>query len=187
MVEGVESSSFRCMETIMATPFLGEILIVGFNFAPPGYAFCDGQLLPINQNTALFSLLGTTYGGDGVQTFALPNLQSRIPLHFGQGSGLTPYNEGDTAGAEAVTLTPAQLPTHTHPLQGTTNLASSRDPGGNVLAVTQHTIYDNSAATPMAAGTVGANPTSNFPHDNLQPYLAVNFIIALQGIFPSRS
>ncbi len=175
----------------MQDPWLGEIALVAFNFAPQGWAFCNGQLLSISQNTALFSLLGTTYGGDGVTNFALPNLQSRVPLHFGQGTGLSPYTLGQTAGVESVTLQTPQIPAHAHSYtpQATTAAGAAISPAGAVWAAsgTGDTIYQKAASnTTMAAQTIG-NTGGGQAHENRQPLLALNYIIALAGIFPSRS
>jgi microcystin-dependent protein len=172
----------------MSEPFLGEIRMFGFNFAPRGWAFCNGQILSIAQNTALFALLGTTYGGNGQTTFALPNLQSRVPIHFGQGPGLSPYSLGQLSGQENVTLLPTQMPAHSHSLACHTDDAATGIPNGNFPAASAQNIYA-SAATPgqfMNAGMVTVAGNSQ-PHTNIQPYLAINFCIALQGIFPSRN
>jgi microcystin-dependent protein len=179
-------------------PFLGEIKIAGFNFAPVGYAFCNGQTLPIAQNTALFSLLGTTYGGNGQTTFALPNLQSRVPIHFGQGPGLSSYALGQQAGTENVTLTTGQMPAHNHPLTGTVAVQANNDntglvnnptskrlgASGNIFSAgTDELVNMAPLASNLAIGSIGGSQ----PLSILQPYLALNFIIALQGIFPSRN
>ena len=183
-------------------PFVGQILWFPFDFAPVGYALCQGQLLPINQNTALFSLLGTTYGGNGVSNFALPNLQARVALGFGQGPGLTSYSQGQTGGSETVTLL-----TSTHALSavpGASTVACKNGPGdqpaaaGNVPAIesTGVTATYSSAApdSTMAAGSVALSGTGSAtaaggsaPHTNLQPHLTINYCIALQGIFPPRN
>jgi microcystin-dependent protein len=172
----------------MSEPFLSEIRIFGFNFAPQGWAMCNGQLLPINQNQALFSLLGTTYGGNGQTNFALPNLQGRAPNHFGGG-----FNLGQAGGEMAHTLTTNELPTHLHTL--TSNMAvvdansnaTQGVPTGNVWANTGKTQYStaqpNAAMGPSAVTNVGGSQ----PHQNMQPYLVLNFCIALQGIFPSQN
>ena len=162
-------------------PFVAEIRIFPFNFAPKGWAFCDGQLLPLSQNTALFSLLGTTYGGDGQSTFALPDLRGRLPIHQGNG-----FTLAETGGVETVTLTVSQIPAHSHAFLASTNNASVANAGGNVLAQTpNYTPYiavpPNSPLSPNAMGPTG----SSQPHDNFQPYLCVDFIISLFGIFPS--
>ena len=175
----------------MQDPWLGEIALVAFNFAPVGWAMCNGQIMQISQNTALFSLLGTTYGGDGVRTFALPNLQSRVPLHFGQGTGLSSYVLGQVQGSESVTLLGAQMPSHTHSYtpQATTATGGAASPAGALWAssASLDNIYQKGASnTAMAPQTVG--PTGGGqPHENRQPLLALNFVIALQGIFPSRN
>lgn len=166
----------------------------GGNFAPRGWAFCDGQLLPISQNTALFSILGTTFGGNGQTTFALPDLRGRVPLHPGQGPGLSPYQLGQSAGSESVTLQTGQMPAHTHPATVTVHAsgrATAEDPSGAVPATTSQPAYGAapSEGTNMNAGMATAQVAhagGNQPHDNLQPYLAVSFIIALEGIYPSR-
>ena len=196
----------------MSSPFIGMIIQVGFTCPPRGWAFCNGQLISIAQNTALFSLIGTTYGGNGQTTFALPNLQGRVPIHPGQGAGLSPYVLGQTGGEENHTLITTEMPAHTHTatFNGSTStlsasttkatlqtavagavLGKSTDSAGTAVPL----IYSPAGtATPVAlgglnvAGTVtNANTGGSQPHNNLQPYLAINFCIALQGIFPSRS
>lgn len=174
----------------MASPFLGEIRMFAGNFAPRGWAFCNGQLLAISQNTALFSILGTTYGGNGQTTFALPDLRSRVPIHAGQGPGLSPYVLGEQIGAEAVTLQASQMPAHTHSLNGVASGGNQAAPGGNLPAVesTGTSLNYSSAAAnavmnPAAIGPAGLGQ----PVPVTQPVLAVSFIIALQGIFPSRN
>jgi microcystin-dependent protein len=172
----------------VSEPFLGEIRMFGFNFAPVGWALCHGQLLPISENTALFSLLGTTYGGDGMTTFALPNLQSRVPVHQGQGAGLSAYVAGQAGGTETVTLAVTQMPGHTHPVKASSSGALADRPEGRVLARSGSHIYSHEpdASTVMSAKMLGGAGEGE-PHDNIQPYLVVNFCIALTGIFPSRS
>lgn len=174
----------------MSDPFVGEIRIVGFNFAPVGWAFCNGQILSIAQNQALFSLLGTTYGGDGITTFALPNLQSRVPVHSGQGSGLSDYNLGQTGGTETVVLNIPEIPEHGHPLYATNLVANSSKPDAAFIAVESGgALGFCETETPnatMHTNSIGSNGKSQ-GHANIQPYLTLNFIIALQGIFPSRS
>ena len=174
---------------IMAEPFLGEIRMVGFNFAPTGWSTCDGQVMSIAQNTALFALLGTTYGGDGRSTFALPDLRGRFPMHFGASPGLTPRQQGESAGTESVTLTTAQLAAHSHPstLPVSNDVATLATPANNVLAraADGENTYGAAAGTGTMACTAG-NSGGNQAHDNMPPYLVVNFIIALQGIFPPR-
>ncbi|MDB5987294.1 MAG: phage Tail Collar domain protein [Nevskia sp.] len=164
----------------MAEPFLSEIKVFSFSFAPKGWAMCNGQLLPINQNQALFSLLGTTYGGDGRVTFALPNLQSRIPLHTGAG-----FTLGQNGGEEIHTLSVAELPGHSHLLKATSNPGVQVQPAGAVLATPTEKLYVATGAvplTPSVAATGGGQP-----HENRQPFLCLNFCIALQGIFPSQN
>jgi microcystin-dependent protein len=171
----------------VSEPFVGEIRMFGFNFAPQGWAQCNGQLLPISQNTALFSLLGTTYGGNGTTTFALPNLQSRVPIHQGQGTGLSPYGQGQAGGTETVSLAAAQMPGHTHLVKASSSAAAADRPGGRVLARSGSHIYapEPDTSTVMNADMLGGAGGGE-PHDNIQPYLAVNFCIALEGIFPAR-
>jgi microcystin-dependent protein len=176
----------------MAEPFLGQILLVGFNFAPQGWALCNGQLLSITQNTALFSLLGTQYGGDGQTTFALPDLRSRVPIHQGQGNGLSNYAMGEMAGVENVTLLLSQIPSHNHLINATNAAGGVQTPGNNFLAAATAggRPADIYSAGP-SQGTLSPNAVSvaggGQPHTNIQPVLAMNYIIALQGIFPSRS
>jgi microcystin-dependent protein len=182
----------------MAQPFLGEIKPFPYNFAPFGWAMCQGQLLPISQNTALFSLLGTFYGGNGTSNFALPNLQGKIVIGFQQGPGLTPYNMGDTGGAQAVTLTSGQLPSHTHTLpvsSATTSKQATPSPtnflgatgagrSGGVNAYAPPALQSANAVSMLATAVGGGGGQ---PHNNLAPYLVLNFCIALQGIYPARS
>ena len=172
----------------MSEPFIAEIKIWAGNFAPRGYAFCDGQLLPIAQNTALFSLIGTTYGGDGRTTTALPNLQGRAPMHPGTGPGLTTRRLGEKVGAETVTLSEAQMPNHTHTLRATVSRGAAGTPQGNAF---NRSVGDAAYNTPadltgmakeMAELTGGSQA-----HNNVQPFLTLSFIIALQGIYPQRS
>jgi microcystin-dependent protein len=165
----------------MSTPFLSEIRIVSFNFAPKGWALCNGQVLPINQNQALFALLGTTYGGDGRTTFALPDLRGRIPLHEGNS-----FNLGQRGGESAHTLNIQELPAHTHVANANTALADQGSPLNNFWAAQDNPAYASSANTTMAAAAVSTVGGSQ-PHENRSPFLALMFIIALQGIFPSRS
>jgi microcystin-dependent protein len=171
----------------MAEPFLSEIRIMSFGFAPKGWALCNGQLLPINQNQALFSLLGTTFGGDGRVNFALPNLQARAPIHVGSGHTL-----GEQGGEQAHTLSISELPTHTHVANGTSALADQPAPGGNLLATVDPSAFTTSAYAPagsltaMAAASV-TNTGGSQAHLNMQPFLVLNFCIALQGIFPSQT
>ncbi|HTW08396.1 MAG TPA: tail fiber protein [Acidimicrobiales bacterium] len=172
----------------MATPFIGEIRLFGFNFAPVGWATCSGQLLAISQNTALFSLLGTTYGGDGVSTFGLPDLRGRVPLSAGQGPGTSNYVLGEQTGSENVPLTSSQLPSHTHAVQANDAPADATRPGGAVMARVQNAAYAAApdGATQMNAGMISPAGGSQ-PVPVVQPVLALNFCIALQGIFPSRN
>lgn len=173
----------------MAEFFLGEIKMFGGNFAPAGFSFCNGALLAISQNQALFALLGTTYGGDGVNTFALPDLRGRIPLGLGQGPGLTNRPQGEKAGVENVTLAANQMPIHNHPPKCSPNAGDSTTPAGNFWAANANAAqaqYAAAANANMNAGTV-SQIGGNQPHSNLMPFLAINFIIALNGIFPSRN
>jgi microcystin-dependent protein len=172
----------------MSEPFLGQIQITGFNFAPFGWALCNGQLLPISQNTALFSLLGTQFGGDGRSNFALPNLQGITPIGMGNGTGLTPIEIGETGGEAGVTLLATQMPAHSHAANCNSGMGDQYAPPGNYWATDAggNNEYGSTSNSVMAPGTIGAAGGSQ-PHSNLQPYLVLNFIIALQGIFPSRS
>ncbi|NUN12112.1 MAG: phage tail protein [Myxococcales bacterium] len=172
----------------MMDPILGQIILFAGNFAPKGWAFCNGQLLSIAQNQALFSLLGTTYGGDGVTTFALPDLRGRAPIHFGQGPGLSNYSLGETAGSETVTLTAAEMPQHNHSINVDANPGTTQSPSGNYPSASRGNDYVPSPAAPttLNAGVVGQTG-GNQPHNNIQPILALNFVIALQGIYPSHS
>lgn len=175
----------------MASPYLAEISLFAGNFAPRGYAICNGQVLSIAQNTALFSLLGTTYGGNGTTNFALPDLQGRLPLHFGQGPGLSNRDLGEKGGAETVTLIPPQLPGHNHTVSyGAGSAADSPSPLGRYPAVpASGTPYSGTTGAQMAAGTSASLAASGGgqPHNNMMPSLCVNFIIAMQGVFPSRN
>ena len=172
---------------MVSEPFVGEIRMFGFNFPPQGWAFCDGQLLSISQNAALFSLLGTIYGGDGVSNFALPDLRSRVPVSLGQGEGLSSYAEGQAGGTETVTLGPAQMPAHTHAVSASSSPAASERPAGRVLARSPDHSYipEPDTDTVMNAKMIGEAGNSQ-PHENIQPYLVLNFCIALQGVFPAR-
>lgn len=174
----------------MSSPFVGEIRMFGFNFAPTGWAFCNGQLLPISQNTALFSLLGTYYGGDGKSTFALPDLQGSAPLGQGQGPGLSDYVIGQQGGAANVTLIQTEMPAHNHQTQGISGsdqtAPNPQDTWGSLAGRNPPPLYASGAANvqmgPFAIGITG----SSFPHNNYQPLLVLNFCIALQGVFPAR-
>ncbi len=171
----------------MSEPFVGQITMFAGNFAPRSWAFCDGQLLAISQNNALFSLLGTVYGGDGRTTFGLPDLRGRIPIHAGNGPGLSPRQLGAKAGTENVTATVNQLPSHSHdPAQATTAVGSSTNPNGQLPArsAAGDTYVDDLSPIDMATAT--SNTGGSESHNNIQPYLCVHFIIALSGIFPSR-
>ena len=171
----------------MSEPFVGEIRMFAGNFAPRGWAFCDGQLLAVSQNDALFSLLGTIYGGDGRTTFGLPDMRGRIPVHAGTGPGLSPRRLGAKAGAENVTLTVNQLPSHSHRQTATTAAASTRNPVGHALANSGFgDVYtDDLGEVDMASNAISKIGGSR-SHTNLMPFLCINFIIALFGIFPSR-
>jgi microcystin-dependent protein len=172
----------------VANPYLGEIRIFAFNFAPVGWIQCSGQLLPISQYTALFSLLGTFYGGNGTSNFALPNLQSRIRLGMGAGTGLSTYSIGQTGGTETVTLTAAQMPEHSHPVHAAGTEATTDAAVGHLLAKSKTHVYAKpSASTPLMNSAMIADAGDGEPHNNIQPYLALNFCIAYEGIFPSRS
>lgn len=172
----------------MGSPYVGEIRLFAGNFAPAGWAFCDGQLLAISENETLFNLIGTTYGGNGQSTFALPDLRGRVPIHQGQGPGLGNRFIGESGGVEQVTLTTAQIPTHGHPLQASSALATLPGPGGAVLAQSRQAGVDlyleDSPSVSMAPNSIGGVGGSQ-PHQNMQPYLGMNYIISLFGIFPS--
>jgi microcystin-dependent protein len=178
-------------------PFVAEIRIFPFNFPPKGWAFCDGQILPLSQNTALFSLLGTTYGGDGKSNFALPNLQGNVPMFYMQGPGLSLYDIGETGGAANVTLLDSEMPSHNHNVHATTVQGTSADPNNNLLCEGHYNAQGNngplayySGATnpPVQMGFNMIGPAGNsFPHNNMMPYLTLNFCIALQGVYPPRT
>lgn len=169
----------------MADPFVAEIRMFPFYFAPKGWAFCNGQLLPISQNTALFSLLGTTYGGDGKSTFALPDLQGNSPMQPGQGQGLSLRDLGETSGVESVTLMQTEIPFHTHAVSVSNEDANNTNSGGNTPG-RGNAIYG--PANPLVAmdGNALAPAGGGLPHNNMQPYLVLNFCIAMQGVFPPR-
>ena len=173
----------------MSDPFVAEIRLGGFNFAPKGWAFCDGQLLPLSQNTALFSLLGTTYGGDGKSNFSLPNLQGRMPMHPGQGPGLSLHDLGETGGTETVTLLESEIPRHTHQaLAASPADPAAASPAGATLGAAPTRPYIAPGSSTSAVSMAPAQPAGGgLPHNNLPPFLVMNFIIALQGVFPSRS
>jgi len=174
----------------MSEPFVGEIRMFGFNFAPHGWAQCNGQLLPISQNTALFSLLGTFYGGDGKSTFALPNLEGSVPIHQGQGQGLSMRQIGEAGGSATVTLLQSEIPAHNHTAYANAVTGGLASPANNLWSPlpgrTPPNLYStgppNTTMSPSAIGIAG----ESFPHNNMSPYLVVNFCIALQGIFPPR-
>jgi microcystin-dependent protein len=180
----------------MSDQFVAEIRIFPFNFAPTGWAFCDGQILPLSQNTALFSLLGTTYGGDGKSTFALPDMQGNAPMQPGQGQGLSLRDLGEVSGVESVTLLTSEIPLHTHTFNAINDVADSSDPDGALLA--QGNYDTGTEAGGVAYYTTNSPPNAQMrfdalglaggglPHNNMQPYLTLNFCIALQGIFPPR-
>jgi|SRR5215813_1222793 len=172
----------------MAQPYVGEIRMFAGNFAPAGWMFCDGQLLPISENATLFNLIGTTYGGDGQSTFALPDLRGRLPLHFGTGAGST-FQLAESAGVESVTLTTNQIPIHTHAMLCSSAAGNSTNPLNGIAAFTDLSQYSTQAAnTQMGNPATSSDITGGSqPHDNFMPYLCVNFIISLFGIFPSQT
>ena len=179
----------------MDSPYIGSIVMFAGNFAPRGWALCEGQILPIAQNTALFSILGTTYGGNGQTTFALPDLRGRVPVGQGQGPGLSPYVLGEMTGVETVALLPNEMPAHSHNVQVSTGQADTATANSNYLANSVGSL----AGDPVAVNTYNGTPSGflggasismtggSLPHDNIQPSLCINFIIALNGIFPSRN
>jgi microcystin-dependent protein len=173
----------------VSNPFLAEIRIFPFNFPPKGWAFCDGQILPISQNTALFSLLGTTYGGDGKSNFALPNMQGNSPMHPGQGPGLSLHDLGETGGEQTVTLLESEIPSHTHALQGIPLIADLDTPSPQTaLARSTPDIYKVPPANTVQLADQAVAPAGgDQPHNNMMPYLTLNFCIALQGVYPPRS
>lgn len=174
----------------MAEPFIGQITIYGLSYAPRGWAFCDGQILPIRQYTALFSLLGTYYGGDGVTTFALPDMRGRTPIHQGQGQGLSPYVIGEQVGVESLALLTTEIPTHTHLPMANNTIANQGGPKNNFWALEstgQSATYSNQSPNAiMNQMSVGPSGNSQ-PHENRQPFLTMSFCIAMEGIFPPRS
>jgi len=173
----------------MAQPYVGEIRMFAGNFPPNGWLFCDGQPLPIAENEVLFQLIGTTYGGDGEETFNVPNLQSRVPIHMGTGPDGTTYQIGEMAGTEQETLTTQQIPTHSHPLTASTDPGNALLTGGNVLAATSGGVmlyYEGQSTEAMNAQSVTPAGGSQ-PHENTQPFLCINYIISLFGIFPSQT
>ena len=171
----------------MSQPYVGEIRMFGGNFAPQGWMFCDGSMLAISQNDVLFALIGTTYGGDGQQTFALPDLRGRAPLHQGTGPGTSTRFIGELGGTETVTLTTTQMPQHTHALKASSGLSTGAAGANGVLAATSVNMYGSGPpTTPMAAQAISAQGGAQ-PHENMAPYLAVSYIISLFGIFPSQN
>ena len=173
----------------MSQPFVGEIRMFGGTFAPAGWAMCQGQLMPISENETLFNLIGTTYGGDGQETFALPDLQGRVPIHAGQGPGLPSNRQlGELAGTESVTLNTNQMPVHTHAFLASTDVAAGVNPTGNVLGATgAMQLYHGPAGSPTMSTNVLLSIGGSQPHENMQPYLVLTFIISLFGIFPSQN
>ncbi|HXA16536.1 MAG TPA: tail fiber protein [Thermoanaerobaculia bacterium] len=172
-------------------PFVAEIRIFPFNFAPKGWAFCDGQILPLSQNTALFSLLGTTYGGDGKSNFALPDMQGNAPMHPGQGPGLSLHDLGETGGSETVTLLESEMPGHSHTTMAFAAVGNRTTPAANAISrVTGSTPFvagsPTPALVPMSDSSI-APAGGDQPHNNMQPYLTLNFCIALQGVYPPRT
>ena len=175
----------------MATPYLGQILIVGYNFARRDTAFCNGQLIAISQNTALFALLGTTYGGNGTTNFALPNLQGCAPMHFGTGAGMITAI-GETGGSETIALAIPEMASHTHtssatPQSCSTGPGTSNNPAGNFPGITQRPLYTENATGSLAQPTSSSVTGSGVGHENRQPFLTLNFVIALAGLFPTRN
>jgi microcystin-dependent protein len=169
-------------------PFVAEIRIFGFNFAPKGWAFCDGQILPLSQNTALFSLLGTTYGGDGRSNFALPDLRGRSPMFYGQGAGLSLHDIGETGGDEAVTLLESEIPSHSHNVMASTQLATENKPGSQNWAMGDGiNLYAAASSLVAMSNQTPSLSGGGQPHNNMQPYLTLEFCIALQGVYPPRT
>ena len=172
----------------MAQPFIGEIRMFGGNFAPAGWAFCQGQLMPISQNDAMFILLGTTYGGDGQETFGIPDLQGRAPMHFGTGPDGVTYQLGEKAGVESVTLTTQQIPVHNHAFLGSTAAATLTSPSSNVVGTSAQVDYLIISTANQAMNANSITPVGGSqPHENMQPYLCVSFIISLFGLFPQQN
>ena len=175
----------------MTTPFIGQVRMFGGNFAPVGHVLCDGRLLPISEYETLYTLIGTMYGGDGVQTFGVPDLRGRAPVHMGNGRGGSQYVQGQMAGTETVTLLPQQMPAHSHPFTANTTAASTPNPLGNIPAAPAALqLYDTTTpvvpAIPMSPAAIGLSG-GNQPHENMQPFVAVTFIIATYGVFPSHN
>jgi len=174
----------------MADPFVGQLMLVGFNFAPVGWQLAQGQLVAISQNTALFSLLGTQYGGNGTSNFQLPNMQGNVPVGYGQGPGLSQYFQGETGGSSTVTLLASETPNHNHVCQAKSVLADATTPIGSSLADNKTGSVYTPTATPLTAMATAALSTFNGggqPHENMMPYLGMYWVIAFQGVFPSRN
>jgi microcystin-dependent protein len=172
----------------MADPFVAEIRIMPTNFAPSGWAFCHGQILPLSQNTALFSLLGTTYGGNGKSNFALPDLQGRAPMHPGQGPGLSLHDLGETGGSETVSLLESEIPSHNHTMVAINDVGDTNSPAGNGFARSSGgAVYGTAGGNANLSDKALAPAGGDQPHNNMQPYLTLNFVIALQGVFPPRT
>lgn len=185
----IDITCFQAVESVMSEPFLAEIRIYGFNFAPRGWAFCDGQILPINQNQSLYSLLGTTYGGDGRTSFGLPDMRGRTPIHVGRSNGGEFHTEGQKSGEETHTLAAAEMPNHDHVAQASSTNANQNSAQGNLPAAALNLYIpeaSNPTRQPISSSTV-ANVGGSQSHDNMQPYIAINFCIALRGLFPSRN
>jgi microcystin-dependent protein len=169
-------------------PFVAEIRIMPFNFPPTGWAFCQGQLLPLSQNTALFSLLGTTYGGNGKSNFALPDLQGRAPMHPGQGPGLSLHDLGETGGSDTVTLLESEIPFHNHTMMAIADVGDTNQPTGNGFALSSGaSVYGTAGGNANFSDRMLTPTGGDQPHNNMQPYLTLNFVIALQGVYPPRT
>ncbi len=171
----------------MPEPYIGEIRMFAGNFAPAGWAFCDGQIMPISENDTLFTLIGTTYGGDGQETFALPNLQSRIPIHMGAGPDGTNYTLAEAAGVESVTLTTQQTPNHTHTFLASNDIPAGNSPGNSIPGQAAAKIYRSGNANVQLNAAAVQPQGGSQPHENCQPFLCINFIISLFGIFPQQT
>jgi microcystin-dependent protein len=175
----------------MTQPFVGQVISVGFTFAPVGWQLCDGSLLPISNYQALYTLIGTTYGGDGVNTFAVPDLRGRVPLGMGQGTGLPPYVQGQRAGSESVTLVANQVGSHTHPLMASTKAGSAFNPANNLALgqspVTQVPVYGPAPSNTSLAPAAIGNSIGGVPHENRQPLVALTYIISLFGVYPTQT
>jgi len=169
----------------VSDPYVGEIRLVGFNFAPEGWAFCDGSTLSIADNDVLFNLLGTTFGGNGTNTFALPNLTGRVVVHQGTGTGSS-YTLGQTGGVSSVTLSATQMPAHSHAVKSQSGAGNATGPAGNFFATASPSVYATASGYVSMGSTVGSTGGSQ-PHDNMQPYLVMNYIISLFGVYPSQS